>query len=208
MIIIKLIKLTEEKISQPLDLKGKEISSQIIDSEHQFEVYFKIIKKMEKELGYAEWKMGGGFHVHYGVPELTTSELDIVFYLTSKLDSQIRDYFDVDRSRSHIGPISKKVLNYTYQLKAKKLVPDEEQDSYLQKEQLVRYNSKFKTLEFRIENSTFDEIKIRQMMIFVDKFVSAVREKNPELMKFVKKTIFRLKLKDFLRIINYTHTIK
>lgn len=183
-----------------------EITSPILESRADFRKFSKMLKVIEK-LGAKSEPKGGGVHIHIDFNQARAGEMALLAGVFSEVETELKELFSMTRSRGPFAENTSPFLSYII-----KRIPMN--DTPLQRlSQLIiaqdrhhalnlRSYVKYKTVELRLFNSTFDIEALQLMLDFSIKLVHAIRTQDRQLMKYLLRDHSKIQLQDLARILN------
>ncbi len=167
---------------------GVEIASPKLYNQKDIKLFYDILKELRAE-GKVKTSFLSGVHVHVGFPHANPQEVALTLALFSQFEKQIYTAFSVlpYRRTEYANFVGDKTLHFLQQKDIFTIndligiVKDRNQGLNIR----PLKDGDFKTLEFRLFNSSFKSAEIDRMIKFSRAFVKSIREKHPQLLKLI-----------------------
>jgi len=166
-----------------------EVTSPILEDNADFDLFGKIVKMIQKKGAQIE-PSTGGVHVHVDFEGAEAGEIATVAAIFAEIETELKTLFSSHPNReSSIVSTSPQLLevlkNQPFSKESQYLINHlfKSQDRY-HALNLQSYRV-FKTLEFRLFNSTLDVSALTLMHDFAMKLVQGVRTQNPKLVAYL-----------------------
>ena len=190
---------------------GVEISSPIISSKKEQELFLSALRKLkQKDVIFARHPLlekgyrAGGLHIHIGKESFDKKREALLIKTLSLVESELFDYFKVSKlRRQNIQPLintsasathmtnplsAYSILGMRWAKEAENLAKYKKDFSELgAKTHSINASEEYNTVEFRLFESTTNTKVIRHKIDFVTKLVNAVLKEDSKLVKFIEK---------------------
>ena len=163
--------------------KSVELISPIFKSPEDTQFFLSFLDDMiKKDLLSAQpvKNHSAGLHIHIGTQNLTKKEKSLFLETYLLVEKYLFHYFKPHRGRAH----------YAKPLWFKNIIINTETDPLLklgEKYRSVHFNPRYKTLEFRLFNSTSDADKIQFQAQFVRALLKGITHNKPQIVEWLKK---------------------
>ena len=192
----------DKSINPPAGFRGIELISPILRTQHDVEVFYKILEQLHQQLRLTAAPMSAGVHVHIGFPKAQSEELSLLGWLFDSIEAQVHDKFKTILPRLKWANYTDAKVKELYKNKDKQL---RQQPKPLDHKAEPHDNEFFKptwskhyglnftslpklgTVEFRFANSSTNVAKVRGFVNFTSTLVKAVRSHDPRLIKFLEQ---------------------
>lgn len=169
---------------------GVELKSPKFYTQQDINLFYDILRllKVEREI---KTTQTAGVHVHIGFPEARPQEVAMAISLFSAFEKQIYSAFSVlpERRQEYAQFTGDKVLSFLQQTDSDALTIENIDKNVDHRNHglniaPLRWRD---TVEFRLFNSSVHPERIHFMVAFAQSFIRSVREKNPQLLKWLSE---------------------